>query len=290
MNSLRIIYHKLLYILPKSLAHKIMYYTIKGKRLDLKNPKDINEKIHYMMVYRYGKKYGMLTDKCKVRNFVKDKGYEKLLPKLYGVYNNVNEIDIEKLPEKFVLKTNHGSGEVFICTNKKIFNFENCKKLLKKSLKKNYAYNYLEYHYKYIQPKIICEEFLSDQENRQPYDYKFFCFNGKADCILVCSDREQKNYRDFFDLNWNYLNYAKEEKRNPNKISKPKNLDKMIEYAEKLSNEFEFVRVDLYNINGKIYFGEMTFTPAAGYMDCCYDEVLQYLGSKMKIKEGKSIQ
>ena len=177
----------------------------------------------------------------------------------------------------------HGSGKVFICTDKKTFDFQNCKKLLNKSLKENYAYNFFEYHYKYIKPKIVCEEYLDDKKNNLPYDYKIFCFNGKANCVLVCSNREKNNYRDFFDTEWKYLNYVKKEKRNPNKIPKPENLNKMIEYAEKISEGFSFVRVDLYNINGKIYFGEMTFTPAAGYIDYCYDDALLYLGSLVQI-------
>ena len=140
-----------------------------------------------------------------------------------------------------------------------------------------------EYHYKYIKPCIICEEYLKDKNYYMPIDYKIYCFNGKADCILVCTEREKNLRLDYYDLNWNYLNYSKKEYRNNTKLEKPKNLQEMIKIAEKLAGDNIFVRVDLYNINGKIYFGELTFTPCAGTVYYNTQEALNYFGEKLKV-------
>lgn len=150
-----------------------------GQKLDLKNPRDFNQKIHYLIVKEIGKKEAKLTDKYLVRDFIKQKGYEKLLPKLYGVYQKAEEIEFDKLPEKFVLKTNHDCGSVFICTDKTSFDFENVKRKLNMSLRKNFARKHLEYHYQYIHPCIICEEFIEAKDGKVPEDYKIYCFDGK---------------------------------------------------------------------------------------------------------------
>ncbi len=280
---LKRIYHKLLMILPKSLAHKILYYRLTGKKLNLSNPITLEEKIHYLIIHKYNEEYGLLTDKYMVREFIKSKGYEKLLPKIYGVYDNANDICFDKLPNAFVLKTNHGSGKVYICKNKKNFDIETCKYELNESLKKNFAEQYLEYHYSYIKPRIICEEYLNDGQNEMPLDYKFYCFDGKVECILLCSEREKKVRLDYYDLDWKYLNYAKEEYRSNKKHNKPKNLKNMITIAANLSKGFDFVRVDLYEINGKIYFGELTFSPSAGILYKHTEAAIKYLGSKLTI-------
>ncbi len=287
MKILKNLYYKILGIMPKALAHKILYYRIMKKKLNLKNPKNINEKIQWLIVYKYGKKEADLADKILVKDYVAKKCGTQIIPKLYGVYNNASEIDITQLPNTFVLKTNNGSGDVFVCFDKRKFDFNTALKTLNKNLKVKYSRYQLEYHYDYIKPKILCEELLMEEKDHLPFDYKFFCFNGKVEAILVCSNREKNNYRDFYDVNWNYIDFVKKERRNPNKLTKPENLNKMINYAEKISSEFPFVRVDLYNINGKIYFGEMTFSPAAGLIDYCYDEALDYLGNKLDISKIK---
>lgn len=279
------IYYIVLHYFPKSIAHKILYYRVLGKRLNLRNPKDFNEKIQWLMVYKYGEKEGKLADKFLVRNYVKNKGLSNLLCEIYGVYNNFNEIDFNCLPDEFVLKTNHGSGDVFICNDKKKFDFDKCSKVLQENLSKDYSKQSLEYHYHYIEPKIICEQYLKDSYRKNPLDYKFYCFNGKVECILLCSEREKELKLDYYDLNWNYLNYSKEEYRSNIKHEKPNNLIEMIEVAQKLSENFKFVRVDLYNINNKIYFGELTFTPAAGLVNYNTKEALDYFGSLINLED-----
>lgn len=275
---------RFLYYLPKKIAHKILYYMVFREKLNIKDPQNFNEKIQWLILHEYNEKFADLADKYKVRNYITKRNYENLLPKLYGVYESAYDIDIDKLPNKFVLKPNNGCGHVFVCTNKSEFNFNECFTSLNKALKENFAKSNLEYHYKFIEPKIICEEYLEDKNNILPQDYKFYCYNGHVECILVCSNREKELKLDYYDKKWNYLNYSKTEYRSNKKISKPKNLNEMIKIASDLSQGFKFVRVDLYNINGKIYFGELTFTPASGLVKYNTDEALQHLGKLIELK------
>lgn len=274
---------KKLYYFPKGMAHKIYYKQKMGEELDLKNPRDFNQKLHYLMVNEIGKKEARLADKYLVRDFVKEKGYEQTLPKLYGVYQKAEEIDLEKLPEKFVLKTNHDSGSIFICTDKNTFDFASAKQKLNQSLRRNFARRHLEYHYKYIKPRIICEEFIEGENGNAPADYKIFCFDGKPECILVCENRQEDLKLSYYDLNWNKLDYVKKQYASDNIIPKPENLDVMLKMAENLSQGFKHVRVDLYNVKGKIYFSELTFTSAAGLGKKQTKEALEYLGSLIKV-------
>ena len=271
MNNKRLsqkIYNELLWLMPKSFTHKYIYKLIEQKELNLNDPVNFNEKLHYLMVYKFGKKEAKLADKIEVKKYIENKHINNLyVPKTFKVYSDANEIILDELPNKFVLKCNHGSGNVEICTDKKNFDLENAKKVLKKTLKTNYAKKFFEYHYKYIKPYIFAEEYLSDNKNKNPIDYKIYCKKGKAQSILVCSQRDTGLKLNEYDLNWNELDLLKKEYKGNVKLPKPKKLTQMIKIAEKISKEFPFVRVDLYEINEKIYFGELTFTPAGGF---CY--------------------
>lgn len=284
-NKFKNLNKKILWYLPPKFAHKILYKHRLGKSLNLKEPIDFNEKIQWLILNRYDKYYADLADKFKVRNFIEEKGYGQILPKLYGVYDDFSKIDFNKLPDKFVLKPNNGCGGIFIFDGKDNVNLESCKKTLNSALKENFAINNLEYHYSFIEPKIICEEYLDDKKNKLPLDYKFYCYNGKVECILMCSNRDKQLKLDYYDLDWNYLDYAKEEYRSNKKYDKPDCLKEMIDIASDLSKGFEFVRVDLYSLNGKIYFGELTFTPAAGLVQYNTPEALNYLGSLIKLEK-----
>ncbi len=278
-------FRKVLRVLPKSLTHEILYYRLRGKKLNLKNPRDLNEKIQYLIVYKYGKREGFLADKYQVKNYLKEQGYGKLVPKLYGVYDNANEIDIEQFPEKFVIKPNNGSGTVCVCKDKKNFDLESCKKKLNQALKKKFSDILFEYHYDYIEPKIICEEYLDNHTNKLPVDYKFYCFDGYVDCVLVNSNREEKLHFDYFDLDWKPLPYSLEKYKSSYTIEKPKKLKEMIKIAQDLSKGFPFVRIDLYEVNNKIYFGEFTFSPAGGMMYYATQEALNHFGDLLKLPE-----
>ena len=277
--------------LPPILAHRVFHYTLTEKDLNLKNPTTFNDKLHYMMLWVHGDKETELADKYLVRKWLEKKGYKNLAPKLYGVYNSAEEIDINSLPKSFVLKCNHGCGKIEFCENKKEFDLESAKQRLSQTLSEDFSTQSLEPHYHSIKRKIICEEFLPHAPGKLPYDYKFYCFDGKVDCILLCSDRANQYKMDYYDLDWHSLPYVKPEYRSKEKHPKPKNLTKMIQIAKNLSKGFPFVRVDLYNINGKIYFQEMTFTPAAGISTRNTDEAFKHFGSLIKLppKQHKPI-
>lgn len=275
--------HKLfsliLKVLPKSLAHRILYSRRTGKKLNLKNPIDLNEKLQYLIIYKFNEKEAYLSDKYLVKEHIKKMNVSNLnIVKTLGVYKTVDEIDLSKLPNEFILKCNHGSGKVFICMDKKTFDFDEAKKELKKELKEDYSNNLLEHHYQYISPVIIAEEHLNDNGNKNPIDYKFYCFNGKVINLLVCSERETGLRLNDYDINWNELENVKNEFRGRKKIEKPQNFDKMIKICEKLSKGIPFVRIDLYNIDGKIYFGEFTFTPMGGVINYYTDDALKFYG------------
>lgn len=277
---------RILKFLPKSLAHELLYKRIMGKTLNLKNPKDFNEKIQYLIVYKYGKKEADLADKYLVKQYVAQLNIKDLyIPKTYKAYTSVDDIKLDELPSRFVLKCNHGSGDSIICQDKNNFDLETAKDKLFHSLKNDFSNNLLEYHYSLINPVIIAEEYLDDKSNKNPLDYKFYCFNGKVESILVCSERDKKLRLDDFDLKWNKLNYTYDEYKSKKNIEKPVNLDKMIKIASDLSKNLPFVRIDLYNIDGKIYFGEFTFTPAAGLIKYYNDDALLNLGEKINLSK-----
>lgn len=247
--------------------------------LDLENPHDFNEKINWLIVNKYGENEALLTDKYRVKEIIKSKNISDLhIPVLYKKYENAIEINLDELPDKFVLKCNHYSGSVFICKNKHHFNLDIAKNELHNQLNKNYAQIGLEYHYSFIEPYIIAEEYLEDSVHDVPIDYKFYCFNGN---ILVCSNRNNSLKLDDYDLNWNFRDFSFSEYQSNELIKKPNNLKRMIEIAEQLAENTIFVRVDLYEINNKIYFGELTFTPGNGMIEHYKQSTLDYLGNKL---------
>ena len=268
--------------------HKKLYRTCVGKELEIKNPKDFNEKIHWLILNAYGKKEGKLADKQLVKTYVENLHINGLkIPTTLTTYKNADRIDLDELPEQFVLKCNHFSGNVFICRDKTTFDFETAKEQLNADIKKDFSTINKEYHYSYIKPLIIAEEYLDDKKHQNPVDYKIYCFNGKAESILLCSNRENKLKLNDFDLDWNELDYTTSEYRSRARIERPKHLKKMITMAEKLSKNIPFVRVDLYEINDDIYFGEYTFTPGAGIITYYKQNALDYLGSKLNLEDYK---
>lgn len=265
--------------------HEALYRMCFGKNLNIENPQDFNEKIHWLILNKYGRKEGRLADKQLVKNYVEDKHIKDLsIPRTLAVYKDANQINIDALPDKFVLKCNHFSGNVFICKDKKTFDLEKAKKQLNEDLKKDFSDINKEYHYSFIKPVIIAEEYLNDGKHKNPIDYKIYCFNGRAESILVCSNRENKLKLNDFDLNWNELDYTTSEYRSKEKFAKPKNLNKMIKIAEELSTDIPFARVDLYEIGNTIYFGEYTLTPGAGIIKYYKQRALDILGSKLDLE------
>ena len=244
---------------------KLWYKQVMKEELDLDNPKTYNEKIQWMKLYDSTPLKTRLADKYLVRAWVKQKiGGEYLIP-LLGVWDSFDEIDFDKLPNQFVLKANHGCGWNIIVKDKSTFDKEEARKKFDVWMHTNFAFRAgLELHYMNIPPKIIAEEYLENNDD-DLYDYKVFCFNGKAESVMFLSDRKQELKMSFYDLQWNKLPFVYSYPQNPDEVPKPKNLELMINLAEKLAEGFPHVRVDFYVLNnGSIKFGEMTFTSASG--------------------------
>ena len=253
------------YILTDKFYIKLMYFISYNKRLNLKNPVTYNEKLQWLKLYDKNPLYTTLVDKYKVKEYVKNLIGPQYVVKLLGVWDNFDQIDFDKLPDKYVLKCNHNSGRIFICEDKSKFNKQKAKKIISKSLKINHYWHYKEWPYKNVEPKIIAEEYLVDESGVELKDYKFFCFNGEVKAMFIASDRSKGATKfDFFDADFNRLD-IKQHYPNSNKTyEKPKNFQLMIELAKILSKGFPHVRIDLYNADGNIYFGEYTFNHFSG--------------------------
>ena len=253
------------FLFPDKLYLQLLFRCKLGRKLDLVNPQTYNEKLQWLKLYNRNPTYTTLVDKGSVKNWVAERiGDEYIIPTL-GTWNTVESIDFDVLPNQFVIKTtNGGGGDVVICKNKDAFDKIGALRRLRKGLKKNIYKKYREYPYKNIEPRIIAEKYLEDDDGELK-DYKFFCFNGVVRCIQVDYDRFVEHHRNMYDVDWNLLPFTIMYPSNKDVvIKKPKNLEKMIEIAETLSEGIPHVRVDLYNIGGLIYFGELTFYHASG--------------------------
>ena len=245
-----------------------IYYSIFGEYPNLSEPHDFNEKILYLKLNDYykNKKVTQCADKYAVRGYIKEKGTDVLLPELYGVYSSASEIDWGVLPDRFVAKCTHGSGYNILCYDKTKLDKTKAADKLKKWLKDDYWKYMAELQYKYIKPRIIIEEFLGNAI----YTYKFYCFNGAPKIMYVSymgENGEKDHYVDYYDMNWNRLNIKLEGHENsPFNVKEPLEFEEMKSIARDLSKDFKFVRVDLYDVNGKIYLSELTFIPTAGFM------------------------
>lgn len=241
---------------------KYLYKKKLGKKLNLQNPQTFNEKIQYLKLYYRNDLLTICADKFRVREYVSEKINEDILVPLLWVGEDPTHIPFETLPDSFVIKTNHGSGMNIIVKDKNKINKEEIAKKIKKWLKINFYKFYKEWSYKNIKRKIIIEQYLGDNVN----DFKIFVFNNSAQFILVVFDRYADNVRNFYNLKWELLDIKYCYNNSTKVIAKPYNLKKMINYAEILSDKFPFVRVDFYEIDRKLYFGEMTFYPNAGFI------------------------
>lgn len=240
---------------------------VMGYSLNIENPITFNEKINWVKINYYNPLYEKCSDKILVRDYIKEKGYENILPKLYKIYQNVDEINIEELPKKFVIKTTHSSGGVVVVQNKNKIDLNQMKSVLEDSLKTNLYEKGKEWQYKNLKPQIIVEELIETKE-KELNDYKLFCFDGKVKYIYVAhgiASGASDYCIDFYDAEWNYIKVSREGHKNYGPIKKPEKLEEMIKIAEDLSKEFAHVRVDLYFENNKIYFGELTFTTCNGF-------------------------
>ncbi len=264
---------------------KWQYKCRTGKTLDLQNPTLYNEKVQYTKLYFRDKRIKSLVDKYEVREFVKKTIGEQYLTKVYGVYDTVDEIPFDELPEKFVAKLTNGSGYNFICENKCPKTIKKIKRRFKKWLKVDFYMLGREWAYKDVKNKIICEEFLESDEPYGLNDYKVFCFNGEPKMIQVDYSRFTGHKRNLYTLKWEFVDekVAYENDANAD-IPRPKNLTEMLECASKLSKDFPHVRVDFYSIRDRLVFGEMTFYHGAGYLHFENENYEKELGSFWELK------
>lgn len=267
---------------------KRKFKVIMGKTLDLENPKTFNEKLQWLKINFRKDEMTTVVDKYAVREYIKEVLGEEYLIPLIGVWDSVEDIDFDALPPKFAMKCNHNSGlGMCICKDKSKLDIKKVKGKLKKGLKQDYYLLGREWPYKNVKRKIICEKFMTDVTGGL-VDYKFFCFNGAVDSVMVCLDRhlgDTKFY--FFDECWNLKRYNVRGKNAPEGFSvpKPSCMDEMFSIARKLSKGYPFVRVDLYECDGQIYFGELTFFPDSGFDSNILPETDEYFGEKIKIEE-----
>jgi len=272
------------------IAYVKLYFGLKLKRkLNLNNPRTLNEKLQWLKLNYRKPLFSYVSDKFTVRKYVKEKIGEKYLIPLLGKYDNFEQIDFKQLPNQFIIKCNHDSGGYYVCRDKRNFNEKKAKKVIKGHLKRNFYYIGREWQYKNIRPCVLVEKLMLDEKNELPEDYKITCFNGKVDNIMVCKDRFSKEGVKFyfFDKDWSFLRYNYGDEKLPEGFSlkKPQNLDEMVKVAEKLSEDFLYARIDLYDIKNKIYFGEITLSPNSGFdTDITYNTD-KILGEKLQIKE-----
>lgn len=238
-----------------------------GKELDLRNPKTFNEKLQWLKLYYHKPEFTIMADKLGVRDFVKEKlGNEILLTELYGVYSSFDEIDFNLLPNQFVLKCTHDCGSIVICKDKSKLDMSKARRILEGGLKHNYFYVGREWPYKNIKPRIIAEEYLKDDskdnlENFIPVlnAWKIFCFDGEPKLLCYTTDKPPDIRQNYFNINFEPVDLSIGFKTSDVPITKPINFDKMLYFASILSKNMPFIRVDLYNISGRIYFNELTF-------------------------------
>jgi len=276
-------YFSVLYIGSPVLASKYIYQHHLGKNLNLKNPKDFNEKLQWLKLYWRNPLVAKCADKYEVREYVEKSGCEQILTKIYGVYNKSSEINWDSLPKKFALKCTHGCGFNIICDEKDKLDKDKVSKQLDKWLKIRLDKYQGEVQYSKMKPRIICEQYIETDAGFLPVDYKFLCFNGKTRLVTVCSERVTGLKFHSVDLNWKTINIGSDKYPAGDYPKKPECFDEMIKYAEILAVPFPFVRIDLYDYNGKPILGEMTFTPGAAMNDNFNETGLQLLGEMLKL-------
>ena len=264
--------YNLLKWLPDKTYLKVFYRLKFDKKLDLKNPKTFNEKLQWLKLNDRNNDYTNMVDKYSVKEYVANLIGGEYIVHTLGVWNNFDEIDFDLLPEQFVLKCTHDSGGLVICRDKSQFDKQLAKIKIEKSLKVNYYWQSREWPYKYVKPQIIAEQYIQDSADNSEEgltDYKFFCFDGEPKAMFIATDRAKRDTEtkfDFFDMEFNHLPFTNGHPNSDKPINKPEQFELMIELAKKLSDGLPHVRVDFYESEGNIYFGELTFFHWGGFV------------------------
>lgn len=266
-DLLLFLFEKIAPIVPDKSYLRVKYYLRMGKRLNLNNPKTFNEKIQWLKLYGRRPIDKVLSDKYAVKQYISDTlGSDYVIP-LLGVWNHFDEIDFDTLPDRFVLKCTHDSGGLVICKDKNKLDFAKAKRIIEQSLKYDYYIYSRETAYKDVPRRIIAEAFMEDYSKGELVDYKVHNFGGVPKFILLCQNRFKENgvFEDFYSPEWEHLDIKRPYNSNaPVHAEKPEELDEILRLSRILSKDLPFVRTDFYIINHKVYFGEITFSPASG--------------------------
>lgn len=260
-----------------------------GYELDLNHPRTFNEKLQWLKLYDRNPLYVTLVDKYRVKQWVAERiGEQYVIPTL-AVYNSVDEIDLDSLPDKFVLKCNHDSGNVVICKDKSTFNLQAAKQKLAVALKYDYYLQWREWPYKKVGRCIIAERYMEDFSGDDVIDYKMMSFNGVVKCSFTCTNRRSKGGLNvtFFDTDWNRLPFTRMYPADSNAVKKPVSYENMVELTERMTEHLPFSRVDFYEIDGKPYFGEITLYPGAGFESFHPDSWDLVLGEWLTLPRNK---
>lgn len=277
-------------IWPDKLYLQMLFRLRMGKKLNLKDPQTFNEKLQWLKLNDRNPEYTIMVDKIEAKKWVAKRiGENHIIPTL-GVWDKAEDIDFNMLPNQFVLKTNHDSGGVVICNDKSKLDIKSVKTKLNKSLKTNYYISKREWPYKNVERKIFAEKFMVDESGYELKDYKLFCFNGEVKCLFIATDRDNKKEEtkfDFYDADFNHLPFTNGHPNATRIINKPKGFEQMKELACILSKGIPHLRVDFYDINGNIFFGELTFSHWSGMVPFTPEEWDFKLGEWIKFPNKK---
>ncbi len=259
-----------------------------GKELNLDSPQTYNEKLQWLKLNYRKPIMTTMVDKYEVKKYIADLIGEEYIISTLGVWDRFDDIDFDALPEQFVLKCTHDSGGVIVCKDKSKLDKKKAQKKLEKCLKRNYYYQHREWPYKNVKPRIIAEQYMEDESGYELKDYKWFCFDGEVKALFIATDRgvdREETKFDFFDSDFNHLSFTNGHPNANREIKKPLSFDEMKSLASKLSKGFPHLRVDFYDINGKIYFGELTFYHWSGMVPFEPEEWDYTFGSWIKLPE-----
>lgn len=267
MANIRKIVHKIYGIMPDKLYLQWLFLRKFHRFINWKEPKTFNEKLQWLKIYNRNPEYTKMVDKYAVKNMVSERIGEAYIIPTYGVWENFDDIDFDKLPNQFVLKCTHDSGGLIICKNKDELNYSEVKERLEYSLKNNYYLYGREWPYKNVPKRIMAEQFVSDGKNEVLPVYKFMCFNGEPKIIqTIQNDKQPDESIDYFDIEWNLLDIKQGFPNSEQPYTKPNKLEEMLNVARVLAKKHPFLRVDMYVVNDMIKFSEFTFYSDGGLM------------------------
>lgn len=283
-------FSKITHLIPDKIFLRIKYRRKFGVKLSFKSPKTFNEKLQWLKVYNRKQLYTTMVDKFEAKKYVASViGKEYTIPTL-GIYDSFDEIDFDTLPDQFVIKCTHDSGGLVICRDKSKLNIEKTKEKICNCLKNNYYYGGREWPYKNVKPRIIIEKYMEDKNSKTMRDYKIFCFSGKPKILYLSEGLEDHSTASmsFYDMNMQLTDCRRSDYKPLNyKPQKPKNFEKMKEFSSLFSKNIPHLRVDWYEVNGKLFFGEFTFTTCGGYVPFAEEKWNKRMGSWIKLEKSK---